>query len=351
MTLTYRTKRKLQRIGLITLIVLLVSILVWFCWVIWAERYVVYTREGATLNFELSDNVGQGNIAAPPSAGETISIFYNEGANAVDSNADLTQISGYYIDSDTLQSDLAGARDVVATLTSGTAVMVDVKNAKGSFYYTSSLSDAVQSTSVDRAAVDSLITDITSRNLYAIAVVPAFRDYSYGLNHTSSGLEAKKASTGKSAGYLWADEDYCYWLDPTSAGTINWLKSIIEELRDLGFDEVVFTNFCFPNTSSIVFDGDQAEAINNAAATLVTACASDSFAISFMTSDSSFTLPEGRSRLYLENISANNVDAAAVSHKVLDATANLVFMATTNDTRFNAYSVIRSINSVVADGQ
>ena len=41
MSITYRTKRRLQRAGLIGGIVLLVVILVAFCWVVWLERYVV----------------------------------------------------------------------------------------------------------------------------------------------------------------------------------------------------------------------------------------------------------------------------------------------------------------------
>ena len=338
MTITYRTRRRLQRAGLIALVVLLVTMVFWLCWVIWAERFVVYTRDGATINFDISDNVGQGQIAAPPSADETISIYYNEGANALDTDAGLTQINGYYIDADTLQTDIAGAQDIVATLPSGTAVMVDVKSPKGSFYYTSGLGDAVQASNVNSAAVDTLITEITSRNLYAIAVVPAYRDYNYGLNHVSSGLALPQ-------GYLWADDSYCYWLDPTDAGTTNWLKQIIEELRDLGFDEVVFTEFCFPNTDSIVFDGDRDEAINKAASNLVSACATNGLAISFMTTDSSFVLPEGRSRVYMQNVGAKNVASVVASAAVPDPSANLVFMANTNDTRFNEYSVIRSINT------
>lgn len=342
MNITYRTRRRLQRAGLIALVLLLVAIVFWLCWVIWAERFVVYTREGATLNFELSEDVGQGQIAAPPSADETVSIYYNEGANAIDASTDLTQITGYYIDAEILETDIAGARDIVATLSSGTAVMVDVKSPKGSFYYSSGLGDAVQASSVNSAAVDNLITEITSRNLYAIAVVPAFRDYNYGLNHVSSGLALPQ-------GYLWADDDYCYWLDPTDAGTINWLKQIIEELRDLGFDEVVFSEFRFPSTDSIVFDGDKTEAITKAASNLVSACAIDGLAVSFMVSDSAFTLPEGRSRMYLSNVGAKNAASVAATTTVADPAANLVFMATTNDTRFNEYSVIRPINTVALD--
>ena len=66
MNLTYRTKRRLYRAALIGGIVLLVIILVGFCWVIWLERYVVYTREGATLNFDLANTPSAGQLAMPP---------------------------------------------------------------------------------------------------------------------------------------------------------------------------------------------------------------------------------------------------------------------------------------------
>ena len=341
MTLTYTTRKKLHRIGLISLIVLLVSILVWFCWMIWLERYMVYSRDGASLDFELRES-GTGQIAAPPSADETVSIYYNEGANAINTSTDLTTISGYFIDTDMLKSDIATIRDTVAKLPTGTAVMLEVKNAKGSFHYSSGLADAVLSSSVNCAEVDQLITDITSRNLYAIAVMPAFRDYNFGLNNVSCGLAVAK-------GYLWADDDYCYWLNPSKTGTLNYLTDIVAELRSLGFDEVVFTEFCFPNTNKIVFDGDRTEAIAKAASTLVTACSTNSFAVSFMTGDSSFTLPTGRSRLYLQNVGASSVASIAQQTGVADPTVNLVFIANTNDTRFNEYSVLRPISIVSID--
>ena len=71
----------------------MVLILVGFCWVIWLERYVVYTRDGATLNFELKDTPGAGQLAMPPSAGETVPIYVNEGLDAIDLDKELEQIS------------------------------------------------------------------------------------------------------------------------------------------------------------------------------------------------------------------------------------------------------------------
>ena len=133
MSLTYRTKRRLHRAGLIGAIVLLVAILVGFCWVIWLERYIVYTRDGATLNFDLVNTPSAGQLAMPPSVGETVPIYVNEGLDAIDLERELQQLKGYYIDGETLQSDVAAVREMVATLPSGAAVMVELKSIWGQF--------------------------------------------------------------------------------------------------------------------------------------------------------------------------------------------------------------------------
>ena len=122
------------------------------------------------------------------------------------------------------------------------------------------------------------------------------------------------------------------------------LTRIIGELKELGFDEVVFTEFRMPDTDGIYFNGDREGAIRNAAEKIVTACGSDSFTVSFMTDKTNFPLPEGgRSRIYLQNISAKTVDAVTATVQVPNTLANLVFMATTNDTRFDAYSSLKPI--------
>ena len=116
------------------------------------------------------------------------------------------------------------------------------------------------------------------------------------------------------------------------------------ELKALGFDEVVFSEFRIPNAESIVFKEDKAEAIKKAAQTLVTACSTDSFAVSFMATDSTFPVPDGRTRLYMENVSPKNVGAVAAQFNFPNPQASLVFMCTTNDTRFDEYSVMRPIS-------
>ena len=41
MHLTFKTRRRIQRVATVALIVLLIVILVAFCWNIWVARYVV----------------------------------------------------------------------------------------------------------------------------------------------------------------------------------------------------------------------------------------------------------------------------------------------------------------------
>lgn len=337
MSMTYRTRRRLQRIGFVGLILLMVGMVAWLCWVIWLERYVVFTDDGATLDFDIVAEVSGGQLAAPPYAEETVPIFYNEGENAINTSTELAQISGFYIDNTMLSdaSSVAGVRAQVAALPSGSAVMIDVKNIYGGFYYSSGLSDASYA-NVDTGAVDSLIKDLNSRNFYTIARLPAFCDRSYGLTHVSSGLALPQ-------GYLWVDDNNCYWLDPTDSGTQSWLYLIVEELKDLGFDEVVFTHFYFPDGEKIVFNSDKTAAIQDAAAFLMKNSATGSFAVSFVAGQNGFSLPEGRARIYLENVSAKNAVSMAAQYNVADPAINLVFLANTNDTRFDSYSVIRPI--------
>lgn len=343
MNIPYRTRRRLARAGTVLLALVLVFIVVWFCWVVWIERYVVYTREGAQLDLELSANEMEGEVATPPVAGSSsVSIYFNEGENAIDTSNALKQLSGYFIDIDDLTGNLAEVWDIVDRLPSGTTVMIDMKGGYGSFYYSTTLSEAIISKSVSVASVDELISYMKKeKGFYLIARVSAFRDYNYGLNHVEQGLYMLSRAG------LWADAGGCYWLDPTNASVLSWISSIVNELKEVGFNEVVLTDFCFPDSDKYIFNGDKDAALQSAANTLMTNCGSTSFTLSFAVKNAAFPLPEGRSRLYLENVEPANIGAKISQVTVEEPEVHVVFVAETNDTRFDAYSVLRPIS--VAD--
>ena len=109
----------------------------------------------------------------------------------------------------------------------------------------------------------------------------------------------------------------------------------------MGFDEVLFSDFRFPNTDKISFDGDKTQALNQAAATLVKASGSDSFVISFV--GEHVTLPDGRSRLYLENVLASDIAALVERVQVEHPDTQLVFFTELMDTRYEDYGVMRPL--------
>lgn len=337
MRIPYRTRRALVRTVIVLAVIALALLLIWACWLLWLGRYVVYTPEGVKFDFSKTTMEIEGQPALPPAEQETVSIYYNEGENAINVSTELTQISGYYISSEDLK-DVDTLRSQVQAMEKEMAVMVEVKNAYGEFNYSTSVGEYFNS-SVDQSEVDGFIKQLTKGSRYTIAKVTAFQDYSYGLNNVDEGL----FSTG--GAYLWRDDLGCYWLSPSSEQVISYLAQIAAELKDLGFDEVVFDQFLFPDSEGYRFSGDRQESLSAAANTLVSTCATNSFAVSFV-SRATFQLPEGRSRLYLQNVEAGNVASVAGGVTVPDKAINLVFLTEVHDTRFDVYSVLRPITAM-----
>lgn len=338
MNIPYRTRYALKQAAIILLVVLLVAALVFLCWFVWLKRYVVYTRDqGAVLDMTLSAQVADGEVAVPLETLPPVSIYYNEGENTINTSKELLQITGYYADTAALEKGVNTVWDQAKALPMGTPIMLDVKNPKGHFFYSSSV-NSHRSSKIDPATMDAMIKDLDTRGMYLIARLPAFRDYQFGLSNTSNGLFVK------SGAYLWADSTYCYWLNPASQGTLTHLVEIINELKNIGFDEVVFQEFCFPPTDNLKFSGDKTEALVNAANTLVTSCATERFAVSFV-QEAGFALPQGRSRLYVGEAVAANAAGIAQQTGLENPAVNLVFLTENHDTRFDAYSVLRPLEA------
>lgn len=339
MNLSYRARRTLVRLGKGAIALTVIAILAWVCWIIWVGRYIVYTPSGAKLDFSLAP-IPVGEEAAPPGSLPEVQIHYNEPElDIAPPVAEKTSIQGYYIDFEDLKTDISAVKTKLETLPAGTAVMLDVKNIKGYFHYSTTVGKTT-SKDVDIAQMDALIQYLANSSLHVIARIPAFRDWEYGLNNVPSGLPKKDGN-----GSLWMDDSNCYWLDPTDDEALDYLLRITVELRSLGFDEVVYTDFRFPNTDKIIFEGDKYQALANAAAQLANACTTDRFCVSFMSASPDFPLPEGNCRVYLQDVAAADAETIANQVPTDDPKLHVLFMTTVNDTRFNEFCVLRPLDS------
>ena len=152
MTIPYRTRKLLKNVATVLLILLLAALLVTGIWVLWLEAYIVFDRDqGASLDMSLPRRVPTGQVAALPEE-ETVSIYYNEGDNAINTSKELAQLVGYYVEREALK-DLGTVRTQIQALPAGTPILIDVKNVHGSAYY-SSMAVGQQSGEIDIAAMD-----------------------------------------------------------------------------------------------------------------------------------------------------------------------------------------------------
>lgn len=335
MFLSYRMRRFWGRFfrGVLVFAVLTVSILL--CWLLWLQRFVIYTDEGVQLDFNLRP-LQPGEVVTPGETGVTFPIHFGEVETTTPpEDATQTKLTGYYVSADSLYEDISAVRSQLAQLPAGTPVLLDVRTGVGYFYYSTQVGLGTYG-GIDREEMDELITWLADSDLYVIARLSALRDYEYAAANSSAALPGQN-------GYPWYDEGRCYWLDPGNEDTLSYLMQLIRELRTLGFDEVVLRNFCFPDTDKIVYSGNKSEVLSAAAETLVTACATDEFTVSFVTKDPDFVLPAARSRLYLENVAAADVADTAAQYTSTVAKERLVFFSQNNDTRYNDYGVLRPI--------
>ena len=343
MNISYRTRKGLRRFAVAFAILAAAAVIIYAGWVIWAGRYIIYTREGAKLDTSMNAQLPEGVPAVEPTEGETVPIIYREPVQEEPDSSitvvEPTGINGYYIELEDLKTNIASLQAQLEKLSVGTAVMLDMKNIRGDFYYQTAVGSST-SDDIDMEQMDALLEYLHSNNFYVIARIPAFRDREYGLNNVPHGL-AKKGGKGS----LWMDDQGCYWLDPTSEGALGYLVRIVMELKSMGFDEVVFTEFRFPDTDKLVFDGDRAQALEDAAKKLVETCATNRFFVSFYSADYSFPLPTGNSRLYLEGVAAADIPNVVNQAVTTEPEVQLMFITEVSDTRFNDYCVLRPLDS------
>ena len=330
--MSYRTRRLLRRCIIILMWLALIGLLLWGCWMVWIQRYVVYTRDGVKIDMDRSTVDIVGEVATPPAPRDPVSIYFTPKDEITDMGHKLYQILGYYVPTDALLYDITAVSSQLDLLTPGSAVMIDLKSIYGNFFYNTKIEGASVSGNVNATMMDNIIKKLDGPEYYSIARVPAFREMNF---ETSACLSDED-------GYPWHDEEYCVWLDPTDDETMAYLIQICNELRNLGFDEVVFYEFRFPDSPNYVFDSDlsKAKALEEAARSLVSSCSGDGFAVSFE-GDSKFVLPEGLSRLYIDGVAADQAASVAATIPVSNPVVNIVFKATSNDTRYNEFSALR----------
>ena len=338
-SISYRARQRLGTGLKVLLILAAVVLLLVLIAIVYLGRYVVYTPDGAYLDFGRNTALpaatgGAGHAApAPP---ESVEIEY---ADPNISQQTAERIDGYYIDLSML-SDPDAVLQAIQELDGPCTVMIDLKAGNGSYYYSTQI-DGAQKADIDVSAVDAAISWLRGHGFTMVARIRTFQDSSFALNHIASSLRT-------SSGALWVGNGF-YWLDPDSETVVAYLKQIARELAEKGFREIVFDDFRYPNGTQIVYNSDKSrtELIAGVATDLLNFFASSNITISFGNPAADFVLT-GDSHVYVSGVTGSGVSAAVKSYSRLsDPQAQLIFLTGSKDQRFDDYQVLRPLLSSV----
>ena len=328
---SYRNRARLRRVLLTLLIVLAVALALCIVTLAYLDRYIVYDQEGAHLDVDWKEHTQTAPTAAVSSIEAEISYVTADDDAAIGT---IRKVTGYYVTREMLQNPDA----VRQTLESGSyyAVLFDLRDGFGAFYYPTAIGGGRYATSVDTQAVGKLISDLKQSGVYLIARIPAFADQNYCMNNTDLGLPL-------SSGALWADSQGCYWMDPANPAVISRIESVCSELQTLGFREVVLDSFHFPQTDSIVYDESERskeDILIEAATTLQSDLGLTELKVSFgIPGDMAFPLMLTQGRLYFNLDDGAEIAAIAATQaaSVITPDVQLVFLTESHDTRFDDF--------------
>ena len=337
---SYRNKRLLKRTLLIVLAVVLGLLALIACRFIYLGRFVAYDASGAHLDYTQHLKADRTSAPAAPSEEDFSFDTVLDSSSEEDSPQGApARLNGYYITTTMLTASVDQVRQALSDLDDYNAIMLDVKSIFGSFYYSTAITGAAKATVLDIKQVDSLIQELSQmKGVTLIARVPAFSDPEYALKHQSQALPL-------SNGALWTDEHDCYWLNPYSNDVQGYLSSIALELAGLGFDEVLFDNFYFPDSDRISWTGSvtRQEAVLDAADNLSANLLNQSIRLDLGTSDPEVAAYAGRVFITTNNASQIDSDVSALSDALPDTAAQIVYITDSRDTRFDACGALRPL--------
>lgn len=123
------------------------------------------------------------------------------------------------------------------------AVAVTLKDSSGSVYYDSEAALSAARNTADTTA--QALAELTGGDVHTIARLACLLD-SRAANADVEGRGLK--NTG---GYIFYDGNNQNWLDPSKEGTRTYVGQLAVECADLGFDEILLTDFSFPTEGKL----------------------------------------------------------------------------------------------------
>lgn len=122
--------------------------------------------------------------------------------------------------------------------------LITFKEASGNIYYASRVANAADSIAADAVDAQRIAAILRQEGIVPVAQICAFQDPVAAYTDRSMAIHY-------SADMLWLDNVSAEaggkpWLNPYSSSAVQFVGDLIEELRDLGYEQIVLTGVQFP---------------------------------------------------------------------------------------------------------
>ena len=121
---------------------------------------------------------------------------------------------------------------------------IRLKTSNGTVYFNAAnaVSGAVE-TEMDTAAALAAVT--AQEGLHTIASVACLQDFK------AANADVEGRGLKNTGGYIFYDGNNSLWLDPAKPGTREYVCALAKEIAELGFDELLLTDFSYPTVGKI----------------------------------------------------------------------------------------------------
>jgi len=250
----YRGKRKYGWIITLVLFLLIFALMAGI-WVFYdQQKYIRYEKDGLSLVtgeetvVDESSQEQESDILAPPVTNAQVVIElpdFSDMASMVKSRLD--SIQALYVSADKMSAqNLAYYPAVLAESdVKYNCLVLSIKGMDGTLRYFSQI-PLVESYSVNGTeSFKETLGALKDTGLWLVAEVSCLGDSAMAVRNSPISL---KNSTG---GVL--TDERCSWLDPYNIETRSYIVALMQELKDMGFDEILLTNVCLPSGQTIQY--------------------------------------------------------------------------------------------------
>lgn len=237
----YRSYRGRASKGKIALAVLLVLIILAALSVLAMQRYIAYDENGVPfLRLPERDTPEPGPAEEPPSGSgaDDLELIIQEPEEPEEPPVKAFSLSAL---------PLTGEAWTTARAEAGmeyNAVSVVLKDAEGKVYYASE-SAVRKAKKPGEDTMETLAAVTGDETLHTIA------RFSCLLDPTASRVDVEAMGLKNTGGYIFYDGNYAAWLDPGKEAARQYLCSLVREIAELGFDEILLTEVSYPTQGKL----------------------------------------------------------------------------------------------------